>query len=167
MKTRVFFLLLLWSSNTPCNILKFICVFVLLCENKVLNKKKIIIIKKKKERAIANGQRSFVSFLLLQLSNSFLRILAVPNKAVFFNSPVLIVTPSFSSHASNISIIIVTIIINNIIIQFKYYNMFFCLSGIVLWLFYIFIDIFVNIFIPLIENLTSRKKCKKQKNISI
>ena len=35
-----------------------------------------------KERAIANGQRSFVSFLLLQLSNSFLRILAMPNKAV-------------------------------------------------------------------------------------
>ena len=29
-----------------------------------------------KERAIANGQRSFVSFLLFQLSNSFLRILA-------------------------------------------------------------------------------------------
>ena len=55
-----------------------------------------------KERAIANGQRSFVSFLLLQLSNSFLRILAVPNKAVFCNSPVLIVTPSFSSHASNL-----------------------------------------------------------------
>ena len=54
-----------------------------------------------KERAIANGQKSFVSFLLLQLSNSFLRILAVPNKAVFCNSPVLIVTPSFSSHASN------------------------------------------------------------------
>ena len=42
-----------------------------------------------KERAIANGQRSFVSFLLLQLSNSFLRILAVPNflllqKTAFF-----------------------------------------------------------------------------------
>ena len=55
-----------------------------------------------KERAIANGQRSFVSFLLLQLSNSFLRILAVPNKAVFCNSPVLIVTPSFSSQASNL-----------------------------------------------------------------
>ena len=49
-----------------------------------------------KEQAIANGQRSFVSFLLLQLSNSFLRILAVPNKAVFCNSPVLIVTPNFS-----------------------------------------------------------------------
>ena len=55
-----------------------------------------------KERAIANGQRSFVSFLLLQLSNSFLRILAVPNKAVFCNTSVLIVTPSFSSHASNL-----------------------------------------------------------------
>ena len=41
-----------------------------------------------------------INFLLLQLSNSFLRILAVPNKAVFSNSPVLIVTPSFSSHAS-------------------------------------------------------------------
>ena len=54
-----------------------------------------------KERAIANGQRSFESFLLLQLSSSFLRILAVPNKVVFCNSPVLIVTPSFSSHASN------------------------------------------------------------------
>ena len=54
-----------------------------------------------KERAVANGQRSFVSFLLLQLSNSFLRILDVPNKAVF-SSPVLIVTPSFSSHASNL-----------------------------------------------------------------
>ena len=39
-----------------------------------------------KERAIANGQRSFVSFLLLQLSNSPLRILAVPNKAVFCNN---------------------------------------------------------------------------------
>ena len=35
-----------------------------------------------KERAIANVQRSFVSFLLLQLSNSFLRVLAVPHKAV-------------------------------------------------------------------------------------
>ena len=55
-----------------------------------------------KERAIANGQRSFASFLLLQLSNCFLRILAVPNKAVFCNSPVLIVTPSFSSHVSNL-----------------------------------------------------------------
>lgn len=55
-----------------------------------------------KEQAIANGQRSFVSFLLLQLSNSFLRILAVPNKAVFCNSPILLVTPSFSSHASNL-----------------------------------------------------------------
>ena len=55
-----------------------------------------------KERAIANGQRFFVSFLLLQLSNSFLRILAVPHKAAFCNSPVLIVTPSFSSHASNL-----------------------------------------------------------------
>ena len=55
-----------------------------------------------KESAIANGQRSFVSFLLLQLSNSFLRILAVPNKAVFCNSPILMVTPSFSSHASHI-----------------------------------------------------------------
>ena len=55
-----------------------------------------------KERAIANSQRSFVSFLLLQLSNSFLRILAVPNKAVFSNSPVLMVTCSFSSHASNL-----------------------------------------------------------------
>ena len=55
-----------------------------------------------KERAIHNGQRSFVSFLLLQLSNSFHRILAVPNRAVFCNSPVLIVTPSFSSHASNL-----------------------------------------------------------------
>jgi len=42
-----------------------------------------------------------VSFLFLQLSNSFLRILVLPNKAVFCNSPVLIVTPSFSSHASN------------------------------------------------------------------
>ena len=30
-----------------------------------------------KERAIANGQRSFVSFLLLQLSNTFLRILRI------------------------------------------------------------------------------------------
>ena len=30
-----------------------------------------------KERAIANGQRSFVSFLLLQLSNSFLRIIII------------------------------------------------------------------------------------------
>ena len=38
----------------------------------------------------------------LKLSNSLLRILAVPNKAVFCNSPVLIVTPSFSSHASNL-----------------------------------------------------------------
>ena len=55
-----------------------------------------------KERAIVNGQRSFVSFLLLQLFNSFLRILAVPNKAVLCKSPVLIVTPSFSSHASNL-----------------------------------------------------------------
>ena len=55
-----------------------------------------------KERAIANGQRSFVSFLLLQLSNTFLRILAVPNKALFCNSLILIVTPSFSSHASNL-----------------------------------------------------------------
>ena len=43
-----------------------------------------------------------MSFFLLQLSNSFLRILAAPNKAVFSNSPILIVTPSFSSHASNL-----------------------------------------------------------------
>ena len=58
-----------------------------------------------KERAIANGRRSFVSFLLLQLSNSFFRILAVPNKAVFCNSPVLMVIPSLSSHASNLLLI--------------------------------------------------------------
>ena len=44
-----------------------------------------------KERAIANGQRSFMPFLLLQLSNSFLRILAVPNKAVFCNSIIIII----------------------------------------------------------------------------
>ena len=55
-----------------------------------------------KEQAIANVQRSFVSFLLPQLSNSFLRILAVPNKAIFCNSPILMVTRSFSSHASNL-----------------------------------------------------------------
>ena len=30
-----------------------------------------------KERAIANGQRSFVSFHLLQLSNSFLKIIII------------------------------------------------------------------------------------------
>ena len=35
------------------------------------------------------------------LSNSFLRILVVPNKAAFYNSPFLMVTPSFSSQASN------------------------------------------------------------------
>ena len=35
-------------------------------------------------------------------SFNILRILAVPNKAVFCNSPVLIVTPSFSSHSSNL-----------------------------------------------------------------
>ena len=40
---------------------------------------------------IANGQRSFVPFLLLQLSNSFLRILAVPNKAVFYNIIIIII----------------------------------------------------------------------------
>ena len=57
-----------------------------------------------KEWAIANGQRSFVSFLLLQLYNSFLRILAVPNKAVFCNSPVIIIT---------VVIIIIIIIINS------------------------------------------------------
>ena len=34
--------------------------------------------------------------------SSFLRILVVPNKAVFCNSPVLIVTPFFLSHASNL-----------------------------------------------------------------
>ena len=51
---------------------------------------------------LANGQRSFVLFLLLQLFNNSLRILAVPNKAVFCNSSILIVTPSFSSHASNL-----------------------------------------------------------------
>ena len=38
-----------------------------------------------------------MSFLLLQLSNSFLR-----NDAVFFNSSVLMVTPSFSRYASNL-----------------------------------------------------------------
>ena len=43
-----------------------------------------------------------MSFLLLQLSNSFLRILAVPNNAVFCNNSVLIVTARFSSHASNL-----------------------------------------------------------------
>ena len=53
-------------------------------------------------KAITNGQRSYVSYLLLQLSNSFLRILAMPNKAVFCNKPVLMVTPSFWSHASNL-----------------------------------------------------------------
>ena len=55
-----------------------------------------------KDRAIANGQRSFASFLLLQLSNSFLRILAMPNKAVFCNNSILMVILSFSSHASNL-----------------------------------------------------------------
>ena len=53
-------------------------------------------------KGASHSQWSFVSFLLLQLSNSFLRIVAVPNKAVFCNSPILIVTPSFSSHASNL-----------------------------------------------------------------
>ena len=65
-----------------------------------------------------------MSFLLLQLSNSFIRILAVPNNAVFCNSPVLIVTTSFSSHASNLllTIIIIIIIIINIIIIIKTYE---------------------------------------------
>ena len=44
-------------------------------------------------------------------SNSFIRILAVPNNAVFCNSPVLIVTTSFSSHASNLLLTIIIIII--------------------------------------------------------
>ena len=60
-----------------------------------------------KERAIANGQGSFVSFLLLQLFNSFLRILAVPNKAVFCNSPVIFITVVI------IIIIIIIIIFNS------------------------------------------------------
>ena len=61
-----------------------------------------------KEQAIANGRGSFESFLHLQLSNTFLiRIFAVPNKAVFCNSPILMVILSFSSHASNLIIIII------------------------------------------------------------
>ena len=44
-----------------------------------------------KEQAIANGQRSFVSFLLLQLSNSFLRILAVPNIIIIITIIIIII----------------------------------------------------------------------------
>jgi len=40
----------------------------------------------------------FFSFNILRI----LRILAEPNKAVLCNSPILIVTPCFSSHASNL-----------------------------------------------------------------
>ena len=55
-----------------------------------------------RQRAIANGQRSLGSFLLLCLSNTFLRILAVPNNAVFCSNPALMVIPSLSSHVSNL-----------------------------------------------------------------
>ena len=53
-----------------------------------------------RERVITNGQRSLGLVLLLQLSGTFLKILAVPNKAVFCSKPVLI--PSLSSNVSNL-----------------------------------------------------------------
>lgn len=43
-----------------------------------------------------------LGFLLLQLSNTFFRVLAVPNKAVFCNNPLLMANPSFASHASTL-----------------------------------------------------------------
>ena len=46
--------------------------------------------------------RSFGSFLLLHLSNTFLKVLAAPNKALFCRNPVLMVIPSLSSHVSNL-----------------------------------------------------------------
>ena len=55
-----------------------------------------------KRRAIANGQRSLGLIPLNQLSNTFLKILAVPNKAVFCSKPILMVIPSLSSNVSNL-----------------------------------------------------------------
>ena len=63
-----------------------------------------------KEAAVGNGQGSFESFCLLQLSNIFLRTLPVPNKAVFCNNPIPMVVFII------IVIIIIIIIINIIII---------------------------------------------------
>ena len=42
-----------------------------------------------REPTIANGQGSLGLFLLLQLSNTFVRNLSAPNKAVFSNKPIL------------------------------------------------------------------------------
>ena len=53
-----------------------------------------------RKRAISNGQRSLESFLFLLLSSAFLKILTVPNKAVFCSNPVLMVIPSLSSQPS-------------------------------------------------------------------
>ena len=53
-------------------------------------------------RAIANGQRSLGLIPLNQLSNTFLKILAVPNKAVFCSKPILMAILSLSSNVSNL-----------------------------------------------------------------
>ena len=80
-----------------------------------------------RQQAIANGQRSLGPFLLLHLSNTFFRILAVPSNAVFCSNPVLMVIPSLSSHVSNLLLtaqrapIIIIIIIISIIIVINYY----------------------------------------------
>ena len=53
-------------------------------------------------RAIANGQRSLGLIPLNQLSNTFLKILAVPNKAVFCSKRILMVIFSLSCNVSNL-----------------------------------------------------------------
>ena len=54
------------------------------------------------EQAIASGQRSPKLVLPLLLSNTFLKILAAPNKAVFCSKPVLMVIRRLSSHVSSL-----------------------------------------------------------------
>ena len=51
-------------------------------------------------RVITNDQR-LTEYSRLYISNTFLSILAVPNKAVFCTAPTLHVIPSFPIHLSN------------------------------------------------------------------
>ena len=54
-----------------------------------------------RERVIAKGQSSLGLILLVQLSNTFLKILAVPKKSCFLQQTRMVI-PSLSIHVSNL-----------------------------------------------------------------
>ena len=53
-------------------------------------------------KGASHSRGFFGPFLLLHLSNSFLRILAVANKTIFYNNPVLMVIANFLTRAFNV-----------------------------------------------------------------